>query len=179
MNYAIDIDRAVEDEDQATALQLAEQWVADAPEDAAAWGKLAHVHEMGGDLLRANIAATEALRISPDDQPYLFEKGYIEYRLANYAEAAHAFSACVEQAEMTDDSFYLDAARIAQARCLALRGQIRLAADVIAAAVPGSATWLDGRFSREDVVKSFGLDTRKNRHVQYTAPSKTNDSPED
>ncbi|MHA4867216.1 tetratricopeptide repeat protein [Duganella sp. PWIR1] len=153
MNYAIDIDRAVEDEDQATALRLAEQWVTDAPEDAAAWGKLAHVHEMDGNLPQANIAATEALRISPDYQPYLFEKGYIEYRLANYAEAAQAFAACGEQAELTNDSFYLDAARIAQARCLALGGQTRLAADVIAAAAPGAATWLDGRFSKEDVLK--------------------------
>lgn len=153
MSYAIDIDRAVDGEDQATALSLAEQWVAAAPGNAAAWSKLAHVHGIGDDFQQANVAASEALRISPDYQPYLFEKGYIEYRMGNQAEAAHAFAACVKQAELTNDSFYLDAARIAQARCLALDGRARLAANVIAAAAPDSATWLDGRFSKEEVLK--------------------------
>lgn len=153
MNYAIDIDRAVDGDDQATALSLAEQWVAAAPEDAAAWSKLAHVHGIGADFPKANIAASEALRISPDYQPYLFEKSYIAYRMGNQTEAARAFAACVEQAGMTDDSFYLDAARIAQARCLVLAGRSRLAADVIAAAAPDAATWLDGRFSKGDVLK--------------------------
>lgn len=153
MNYAIDIDRAVDGDDQATALSLAEQWVAAAPEDAAAWSKLAHIHGIGEDFPRANTAASQALRISPDSQPYLFEKGYIAYRMGNQTEAARAFAACVEQAGMTDDSFYLDAARIAQARCLVLDGRARLAADVIAAAAPEAATWLDGRFSKEDVLK--------------------------
>lgn len=153
MNYAIDIDRAVDGDDQATALSLAEQWVAAAPGNAAAWSKLAHVHGVGEDFPKANIAASEALRISPDSQPYLFEKGYIAYRMGNQTEAARAFAACVEQAGMTDDSFYLDAARIAQARCLVLDGRSRLAADVIAAAAPEAATWLDGLFSKEDVLK--------------------------
>lgn len=112
-----------------------------------------HIHGIGEDFPKADIAATKALRISPDSQPYLFEKGYIAYRMGNQAEAARAFAACVEQAGMTDDSFYLDAARIGQARCLVLDGRSRLAADVIAAAAPDAATWLDGRFSKEDVLK--------------------------
>lgn len=74
MNYAIDIDRAVDGDDQATALSLAELWVAAAPEDAAAWSKLAHVHGIGEDFPKANTAASQALRISPgmtDDSFYL------------------------------------------------------------------------------------------------------------
>ncbi|SDF37938.1 MULTISPECIES: hypothetical protein [unclassified Duganella] len=157
MNYAIDIDRAVDGEDQATALSLAKQWVAAAPEDAAAWCKLAHVHGIGEDFQKADIAASEALRISPDSQPYLFEKGYIAYRMGNQAEAARAFAACAEQAGLADDSFYLDAARIAQARCLVLDGRSQLAAAVIAAAAPDAATWLDGRFSKEDVLKLIAI----------------------
>ena len=147
------IDRAVDGDDQATALSLAEQWVAAAPEDAAAWSKLAQVHGIGEDFPKANTAASEALRISPHSQPYLFEKGYIACRMGNHAEAAHVFAACAVEAELTNDSFYLDAARIAQARCLALDGRARLAADVIAAAAPDAATWLDGQFSKEDVLK--------------------------
>jgi len=53
------------------------------------------------------------------------------------------------------DGFYLDAARIAQARCLLLDGRADMAANIIALASPGSATWLDGRFAKEDVADSI------------------------
>lgn len=49
------------------------------------------------------------------------------------------------------DGFYLDAARIAQVRCLVLDGRADIAANIIALVSAGSATWLDGRFSKEDV----------------------------
>lgn len=77
------------------------------------------------------------------------------YRLGNYARAERAFGLCIEQSQMTHDGFYLDAARIARARCLALNGRASLAVEVIADAATDSATWLDRRFSKDEVVKSL------------------------
>ncbi|NVM77705.1 tetratricopeptide (TPR) repeat protein [Duganella sp. SG902] len=160
MNYALEIDRAIENEDPALALALAERWVAEAPETHAAWGNLAHVHEMRDDFAKASQAVSEALRITPDYPPYLFEQGYIAYRLGNYTQAERAFGLCVEQSEMTHDNFYLDAARIARARCLVLDGRASLAAKVIADAAGDAAAWLDGRFSKEDVLTSIRAATQ-------------------
>ncbi|WP_343732297.1 hypothetical protein [Duganella sp.] len=155
MNHELEISRAVDREDLAHALALAEQWVAEAPEADAAWGKLAHVHEMRDDLVKASHAVAEALRILPDHPPYLFEQGYIAYRLGHYAQAEGAFGLCIEKSETAHDGFYLDAARIARARCLVLDGRPSLAADVIADAAADSATWLDGRFTKADVLNSI------------------------
>lgn len=155
MNYATEIDRAIDSDELARALTLAEQWIAEAHDEDAAWSKLAHVHVMREDYGRASGAVREALRIAPDYLPYLFEQGYIEYRLANYAQAASAFGLCVERSEVTQDGFYLDAARIAQARCLLLNGRADMAAKIITLASAGSATWLDGRFTKEDVANSI------------------------
>lgn len=155
MNYAGEIDRAVNGEKLALALSLAEQWVATAPEDAGAWSKLAHAYEMGGDFARASSAVSAALKISPDYPPYLFKKGYAEYRLRNYADAANAFALCVARSEATHDHYYLNAARIAQARCLSLDGRALLAIDAIALAAASSATWLDKRYTKEEVLKSI------------------------
>jgi tetratricopeptide (TPR) repeat protein len=117
MNYAIEIDQAIDGEELAIASTLAEQWTAAAPEDAAAWSKLAHVHEMTEDFAKASNAASVALKVSPGYPPYLFKKGYAEYRLGNYADAATSFALCVASSEIAHDGYYLDAARIAQARC--------------------------------------------------------------
>jgi tetratricopeptide (TPR) repeat protein len=155
MNYATEIDRAIDSDELARALTVAEQWIAETPADDAGWSKLAHVHVMGDDFGLASSAVREALRIAPDYPPYLFEQGYIEYRLANYAPAASAFGLCAERSELMQDGFYLDAARIAQARCLLLDGRADMAANIIALASPGSATWLDGRFAKEDVANSI------------------------
>ncbi|WP_130300789.1 MULTISPECIES: hypothetical protein [unclassified Duganella] len=155
MNYALEIDRAIDGDDLVGARDLAGQWVADAPGEAEAWSKLAHVHEMSEDFVQASNAVAQALNISPDYLPYLFEQGYIAYRLQNYAHAESAFGRCVERSEMARDNFYLDAARIARARCLVLDGRASLAAIVIADAAADSAAWLDGRFSKEDVMKSI------------------------
>ncbi|WP_445233250.1 hypothetical protein [Duganella rhizosphaerae] len=155
MNYALEIDRAIDDERLASALTLAEQWVVVAPEDADAWSKLAHVHEMNEDFANASGAVAVALKISPEYPPYLFKQGYVEYRLGNFAAAANVFGLCVERSETIHDGYYLDAARIAQAKCLVLDGRASLAVDVIASAATGSATWLDKRLSKEDVVKSI------------------------
>lgn len=46
--------------------------LAEAPEAHAAWGNLAHVHEMRDDFAKASKAVSEALRITPDYPPYLF-----------------------------------------------------------------------------------------------------------
>lgn len=156
MNYAIEIDREIDSEQLASALTLAERWVAAAPEDAGAWSKLAHVHEMHDDFSRASSAVSMALKISPDYPPYLFKQGYVDYRLGNYAAAADSFGTCVARSEIIHDGYYLDAARIAQARCLVLDGRDDLALNVIASAAASSATWLDKRFSKEDVMKSIG-----------------------
>lgn len=80
-----------------------------------------------GDYGQASSAVREALRIAPDYPPYLFEQGYIEYRRANYAHVASAFSLCVERSEVMLDGFYLDATRIAQALCLVLDGRADMA----------------------------------------------------
>jgi len=66
MNYATEIDRAIEDEQIATALTLAEQWVANALKMPLHWSKLAHVHEMTEDFAKAGSAASRALKVSPD-----------------------------------------------------------------------------------------------------------------
>lgn len=163
MNYALEIDRAVDSEQLASALTLAEQWVVDAPDDDRAWSKLAHVYEMNEDFANASRAVSVALRISPEYPPYLFRKGYVEYRLANYKEAADSFERCVARSETMQDSYYLDAARIAQARCLVLDGSAHLAADAIASAATSSATWLEKRFSKEDVLKSIPGAVKKKR----------------
>lgn len=155
MNYSVEIDRAIDDERQAAALALAEQWVAAAPDVADSWSKLAHVHEMNEDFAEASRAVAAALKISPRYPPYLFEQGYIEYRLGNYADAANAFAKCVVRSELMLDGYYLDAARIAQARCLLLDRRADLALIAIDAAAEGSATWLDQRFSKEDVLKAI------------------------
>lgn len=157
MNYATEIDRAIDDEQLATALGLAEQWIAAAPEDAAAWSKLAHVHEMTEDFEKASSAASAALKISPGYPPYLFKKGYAEYRLGKYEDAANSFALCVERSEITHDGYYLDAARIAQARCLVLDGRADLAVNAIASAASNAATWLDRRFSKEEVMESIHI----------------------
>lgn len=155
MNYPVEIDRAIGNERQESALALAEEWVAAAPDDAGAWSKLAHVHEMNEDFVKASSAVAAALKISPQYPPYLFKQGYIEYRLGNYADAANAFGLCVLRSELTLDGYYLDAARIALAKCLILDGRADLAVDAIGSAAEGSATWLDRRFSKEDVLKSI------------------------
>ncbi|MFS2004082.1 tetratricopeptide repeat protein [Duganella sp. CT11-25] len=155
MKYAVEIDRAIDSEQLASALTLAEQWIVAAPEDASAWSKLAHVHEMSEDFAKASSAVSVALKISPEYPPYLFKKGYVEYRLGNYTDAARSFGRCVARSEITRDGYYLDAARIAQARCLVLDGRASLAVTVIASAAANSATWLDKRFSKEDVMKSI------------------------
>lgn len=157
MNYSLEIDQAIDADQLASALALAERWGAAAPEDAGAWSKLAHVHEMNDDFAKASVAVSMALKILPDYPPYLFKQGYVDYRLGNYAAAADSFSNCVAQSEITYDSYYLDAARIAQARCLVLDGRQGIALNVIASAAPSSATWLDKRFSKEDVLTSIGL----------------------
>ncbi|NGZ84200.1 hypothetical protein [Duganella aceris] len=79
-----------------------------------------------------------------------------EYRLGNYADAANAFGCCVARSEIIQDGYYLDAARIAQARCLWLDGQGQLAARVVAAAATSAATWLDKRYTRDDVIMAIG-----------------------
>jgi Flp pilus assembly protein TadD len=155
MNYAVEIDRKIESEQLAAALTLAERWITAAPEDAAAWSKLAHVHEMNDDFSEASNAVSEALTISPGYPPYLFKLGYVEYRLGNYEAAANSFGACVARSEVTHDGYYLDAARIAQARCLVLDGYGALAVIILAPTAASSATWLDQRFSKEDVMKSI------------------------
>lgn len=160
MNYASEIDRAIDSERLASALTLAEQWVVAAPEHAGAWSKLAHVHEMNDDFAKASDAVSMAIKFSPDYLPYLFKQGYVQYRLGNYADAANAFGLCLAQSEITRDGYYLDAARLAQARCLVLDGSAHLAADVIATTAASSATWLDKRYTKEDVVKFIGLAVR-------------------
>jgi tetratricopeptide (TPR) repeat protein len=155
MNYTTEIDRAIDDEQLSTALALAERWIAAAPEDAAAWSKLAHVHEMTEDFSNASSAMSVALKISPDYPPYLFKKGYFEYRLGHFSAAAISFLLCVERSEAIHDGYYLDAARIAQARCFVLDGRADLAASVISPAAEDSATWLDKRFSKADVMKTI------------------------
>lgn len=157
MNYAVEIDRAIDSEQLEAALVLAEQWIVTAPEEAGAWSKLAHVHEMSEDFAKAGGAVSVALKISPEYPPCLFKKGYVEYRLGNYTDAAHCFGLCATESEISHDGYYLDAARIAQARCLVLDGRASLAADVIAAAATESATWLEKRFSRDDVMKSIQI----------------------
>ena len=154
-NYSIEIDRAIDDERQAAALALAEQWVAAAPDDAGSWSKLAHVHEMNEDFAEASRAVGAALKISPQYPPYLFDQGYIEYRLGNYAGAANAFGRCVVASELLLDGYCLDAARIAQARCLLLDGRKELAVIAIDSAAESSATWLDQRYTKEDVLKAI------------------------
>jgi len=85
----------------------------------------------------------------------LFKKGYAEYRLGQYADAANSFALCVVSSEIMHDGYYLDAARIAQARCLVLDSRAELAVRVIASAASNSATWLDRRFSKEEVMESI------------------------
>ena len=111
--------------------------------------------QVSEDFAKANSAVSVGLRISPEYPPYLFKKGYVEYRLGIYKDAANSFALCAARSEITHDDFYLDAARIAQARCLVLDGSAHLAADVIARADTSSATWLDRRFSKDDVMKSI------------------------
>ena len=155
MNYAIEIDRVIDDEQLATAFALAEQLITAAPDNAEAWSKLAHVHEMNEDFAKASNAASAALKISPDHPAFLFKKGYLKYRLGSYVDAANLFGLCVERSEAIHDAYYLDAARIAQARCLVLDGCAELAANVIALAEANSATWLDKRFSKQEVLESI------------------------
>lgn len=107
------------------------------------------------DFARAGNAASVALKISPDYPPYLFNQGYFEYRLGNYADAANWFGRCVERSEISHDGYCLDAARIAQARCLVLDGRADLAARLIGSAAEHAATWLDQRFSKDDVMQAI------------------------
>jgi len=103
----------------------------------------------------AGSAASRALKVSPDYPPYLFKKGYAESHLGQYADAANSFALCVVSSEIMHDGYYLDAARIAQARCLVLDSRVELAVQVIASAASNSATWLDRRFSEEEVMESI------------------------
>jgi len=94
MNYATEIDRAIDSDELARALTVAEQWIAETPDDDAAWSKLAHVHVMGGDFGLASSAVREALRIAPD-YPLIYSSKAISSIAWRTTHQLRAPSACV------------------------------------------------------------------------------------
>lgn len=127
------------------ALALAKAWTLDEPDDALAWSKLAVVCQLTDSLNDAIQAISRSIALRPDHPPYLFELGYLEYRVHNLDAAAKAFERCTQASLAMDDDYYLDAARVAQAQCLLQAGRTHEAAEVIACAAQDAATWLGGR----------------------------------
>ena len=76
-----------------------------------------------------------------------FERGVIEYRLAQYGVAAETFGTCAHVCRESGKDYYLDAARIASGQSYYAARDYQHAADAIDGVDPGSATWLEGRLT--------------------------------
>lgn len=150
-DYATQIDKAGRVQDLERALALALQWTREDKRSSKAWSKLAYVHELGRDFDSAADSIGRALDLAPDNPAYLFKAGVIAYRSASYGAAADHFRQCVRLSLELADGYYLDAARIAQARCLVALGRADKVAELIDALPDEAATWLDGRITAQAV----------------------------
>lgn len=150
-DFATQIDQASRAQDLERALTLALQWTREDDRSSKAWSKLAYVHELGRDFGAAAHSIRRALDLAPDNPAYLFKAGVIDYRGASYHAAAAHFRQCVASSLELEDGYYLDAAKIAQARCLVALGRADLVAEIIDDLPDEAATWLDGRMTAQAV----------------------------
>lgn len=150
-DYATQIDKASRVHDLERALALALEWTREDGRSSKAWSKLAYVHELERDFGSAAYSIRRALDLTPGNPAYLFKAGVIDYRSASYGAAAEHFRQCVAASADLEDGYYLDAAKIAQARCLVAVGRGDLAAHLIDDLPDEAAAWLDGRMTAKAV----------------------------
>lgn len=143
MSEAEHIDELVQNRDLPKALKAAYAWTLTDVSNAKAWSKLSYVHSYHRDYLAAAVAAHMAVALEPENPSYLFKLGTAQFKTDHLEEAAVHFGLCAQISLDIEDDFYLDAARIAQARCLLTLGRVNAAAHAIEQAAPGSATVLD------------------------------------
>lgn len=151
MSIDVEIDKATRANPE-DALRLALEWVAQESSNAKAWSKLAHVYEIRHEFKDAISAARKALALKPAHPPYLFKLGCSQFREGSVAEAAVSFELCVKASLDLGDPYYVDSAKVAQARCLLLSGHFQRAVAAVEAASPSAATWLDGRVTVDDIL---------------------------
>ena len=147
MNYSAKIDDAGRLKDFEGALKLALQWTHEDSRSPQAWSKLAYVHELLRNFISASKSIRKALDLAPNNPAYLFKAGVIAYRSGSHEAAATDFQYCIVASIDADDDYYLDAAKVARARCLIELGLKDKVGAVLVGLPDDAATWLDGRIT--------------------------------
>ena len=142
-----EVDKLARQGDLDAALEIALRCTEATPENAQAWNKLAYVQQLRRDFDQALRAIQTAVALDPAHAGLLFERGVIEYRLAQYGVAAETFETCVHVCRESGKDYYLDAARIASGQSYFAARDYQHAADAIDGVNPESATWLEGRLT--------------------------------
>ncbi|MBJ9964512.1 tetratricopeptide repeat protein [Burkholderia seminalis] len=150
-DYASQIDKASRAKNLEEARALALQWTHEDGGSPKAWSKLAYVYELKRDFGSAAASIRKALKLAPRNPSYLFKAGVFEYRRATFESASDEFGRCVRVSIELNDGYYLDAAKIAQARCLIALGRSGQVADLLVDVSDDAATWLDGRITAQAV----------------------------
>ena len=144
-----EVDKLARKGDLDAALAMALRCTEANSENAQAWNKLAYVHQLRRDFDQALRAIQTAVALDPAHAGLWFERGVIEYRLAQYGVAAETFDTCVHVCRESGKDYYLDAARIASGQSYFAARDYQHAADAIDGVNPESATWLEGRLTAE------------------------------
>ena len=142
-----DVDKLAREGDLDAALAMALRCTEATPENAQAWNKLTYVYQLRRDFDQALRAIRTAVVLDPAHAGLWFERGVIEYRLAQYGVAAETFDTCVHVCRESGKDYYLDAARIASGQSYFAARDYQHAADAIDGVNPESATWLEGRLT--------------------------------
>ena len=142
-----EVDKLARQGDLDAALEIALRCTEATPENAQAWNKLAYVQQLRRDFDQALRAIQTAVALDPAHAGLWFERGVIEYRLAQYGVAAETFETCVHVCRESGKDYYLDAARIASGQSYFAARDYQHAADAIDGVNPESATWLEGRLT--------------------------------
>ena len=142
-----EVDKLARQGDLDAALEIALRCTEATPENAQAWNKLAYVQQLRRDFDQALRAIQTAVVLDPAHAGLWFERGVIEYRLAQYGVAAETFDTCVHVCRESGKDYYLDAARIASGQSYFAARDYQHAADAIDGVNPESATWLEGRLT--------------------------------
>ena len=142
-----EVDKLARQGDLDAALAMALRCTEAAPENVQAWNTLAYVHQLRREFDRALRAIQTAVSLDPAHAGLWFERGVIEYRLAQYGLAAETFDICAHVCRESGNDYYLDAAQIASGQSYFAAHEYQHAADAIDGVNPESATWLEGRLT--------------------------------
>jgi tetratricopeptide (TPR) repeat protein len=152
----IAIDAACRENRLDEAKRLAQAWTRNDPLSPAAWSKLARVHELERDYDGAAVAIGRAVELSPEHPPYLFEAGVVDFFRGQFESAETAFNQCVSASVELASGFYLDAAKVARAKCLIACARIDEALGAIEDVADAAAAWLNGRVTAGELRQQVG-----------------------